>query len=280
MKYLLILLLITGMGSEAIAAEKIVRILFDFNRADIPDSSLVSLMKWIPHHEILAVRIEGHCDSVGSGSYNRQLSETRARALRKLLVENGVSAGMITSCIGYGKEKPETDNHDEAARQQNRRVLICFQYKEAEIRPARQENRVITKQTSILPAGEMHKGQTLILKKLLFYGGRHLLKPESEEEAEALCSWLQQHPRLSIEIQGHVCCTSTEPDGFDVDTRTQDLSVRRAKAIYDYLIQRCGIEASRLSYRGYGGRYKLTLHEETEDLQQINRRVEIRITGE
>jgi flagellar motor protein MotB len=119
-----------------------------------------------------------------------------------------------------------------------------------------------------------------VLKQLSFAGGRHVLLPESVSVLEDLCSILKEHPSMKIEIQGHVCCTSIEPDGFDVDTHTNNLSVNRAKSVFHYLSVECGIDASRLSYKGFGGSQKITLDESTEALQQINRRVEVKILAE
>jgi flagellar motor protein MotB len=53
--------------------------------------------------------------------------------------------------------------------------------------------------------------------------------------------------------------------------------VNRAKFVYDYLIEN-GIEKERLSYKGYAHTRPKILVENTPEEEQINRRVEIKIT--
>ncbi len=82
--------------------------------------------------------------------------------------------------------------------------------------------------------------------------------------------------QLAIEIQGHICCEENGIDGFDSDLRTRDLSVQRAKTVYNYLVEN-GIDEGRLSYRGFGSSQKVTRDESTLEQQMKNRRVEIKI---
>ena len=67
-----------------------------------------------------------------------------------------------------------------------------------------------------------------------------------------------------------------KPEGLDIDTNRRDLSVARAKNIYEYLIHK-GIDESRLHYRGFGSSRKLVVPEITEEDKTQNRRVEIMV---
>ena len=49
--------------------------------------------------------VEGHTDSIGSPSYNKELSEGRAESAMSYLIENGVDRDRLKS-IGYGEENP------------------------------------------------------------------------------------------------------------------------------------------------------------------------------
>jgi len=69
------------------------------------------------------IRVEGHTDSVGSESYNYDLSERRAGNVRNLLVQRGVGYNRV-EVIGYGESMPVANNQTEAGRQMNRRVEI------------------------------------------------------------------------------------------------------------------------------------------------------------
>jgi outer membrane protein OmpA-like peptidoglycan-associated protein len=65
-------------------------------------------------------------------------------------------------------------------------------------------------------------------------------------------------------------------DGRDADNGSADLSVQRAKFVYDFLVDK-GIKKSRMSYKGFGASNKLYPLERTERERTLNRRVEIRV---
>ncbi len=69
------------------------------------------------------IQIAGHTDSTGSETYNMQLSQRRADAVKNALIGRGVNPARMTT-IGYGESKPVATNATEAGRQQNRRVEI------------------------------------------------------------------------------------------------------------------------------------------------------------
>jgi len=69
---------------------------------------------------------------------------------------------------------------------------------------------------------------------------------------------------------------SEHTDGYDADTKTADLSVQRAKFVYTHLLQQ-GIQASRMSYKGFGASHKLYPEENNEREKELNRRVEIKV---
>ncbi|MFT6915208.1 MAG: OOP family OmpA-OmpF porin [Motiliproteus sp.] len=68
------------------------------------------------------VVIKGHTDSTGAAAYNKDLSQRRANAVAKRLVEQyGVAPGQI-SAEGYGEDMPVASNNTAAGRLANRRV--------------------------------------------------------------------------------------------------------------------------------------------------------------
>ncbi len=74
------------------------------------------------HPEIQRVRIEGHTDSSGNREKNLKLSQRRATAVAKHLVDvNGIDAGRLEA-VGFGQERPLNDNTTLALRALNRRV--------------------------------------------------------------------------------------------------------------------------------------------------------------
>ncbi|HEX6176644.1 MAG TPA: OmpA family protein [Candidatus Binatia bacterium] len=103
-------------------------VLFEFDKAVLKPgalrglSPLVAFLKNNPDHHIA---LEGHTDSVGSESYNIDLSRQRAEAVRQFLVQNGVNTRNI-STRGLGEAYPVASNNTEAGRLQNRRVEIII----------------------------------------------------------------------------------------------------------------------------------------------------------
>ncbi|MBC8413405.1 OmpA family protein [bacterium] len=69
--------------------------------------------------------IEGHTDSIGSESYNLSLSQKRANAVMKKLIEHGIDASRL-SAVGYGESMPIADNSTKAGRQANRRAVATI----------------------------------------------------------------------------------------------------------------------------------------------------------
>ena len=74
--------------------------------------------------------IEGHTDNKGTHAYNIKLSQNRAEAVKKWLVDNaGIKPSRITT-TGWGETKPVAPNRkpdgsdDPEGRQKNRRVEI------------------------------------------------------------------------------------------------------------------------------------------------------------
>jgi outer membrane protein OmpA-like peptidoglycan-associated protein len=101
---------------------------FDVNSATVKPSfkpSLTKVADVLKRYES-QMTIVGHTDSSGSESYNQQLSERRARAVRDELVRLGVPAARL-SATGRGEFEPRADNSTESGRSQNRRVEILVQ---------------------------------------------------------------------------------------------------------------------------------------------------------
>ncbi|VAW49491.1 Outer membrane protein A precursor [hydrothermal vent metagenome] len=69
------------------------------------------------------IRITGHTDSRGEASYNQQLSEKRADAVKAYLVNKGISANRMTAS-GEGESNPTADNNTREGRAHNRRVDV------------------------------------------------------------------------------------------------------------------------------------------------------------
>lgn len=102
---------------------------FDFDSATLRPSSaavLDSLHQGLAAARSARVVIEGHTSSEGEESYNRSLSQRRARAVVDELVRRGLAADRLTAS-GAGESRPIAPNDDEAGRSLNRRVEVRCQ---------------------------------------------------------------------------------------------------------------------------------------------------------
>lgn len=69
------------------------------------------------------LEIQGHTDATGDDTYNEQLGEARAEAVRRYLAKQGVALNRMAT-ISYGEESPVAPNETPEGRSQNRRVAI------------------------------------------------------------------------------------------------------------------------------------------------------------
>jgi len=101
-------------------------VLFDFNSYQLKPPARETLRRiastLVTHPENIIV-IAGFTDSTGSFSYNVELSERRAEAVKNELVLNGVDPTRIL-VFGCGPKKPIAPNNTEEGRALNRRVEI------------------------------------------------------------------------------------------------------------------------------------------------------------
>ncbi len=86
-------------------------------------NKLVQLLKKYPG---VKIEIGGHTDSKGNAEFNLNLSQRRADAVKKYLVEQGIDAGRLVA-KGYGSSKPVADNKTPEGRRKNRRVEFKIQ---------------------------------------------------------------------------------------------------------------------------------------------------------
>jgi outer membrane protein OmpA-like peptidoglycan-associated protein len=101
---------------------------------------------------------------------------------------------------------------------------------------------------------------------ILFDTDKDALRPGSGSVIEEVVKLLQSLPALRVEVQGHT-------DSQGTAAHNQELSTRRAQAVARALAL-YGIDAARLSAKGYGAERPLA-DNETEDGRARNRRVEL-----
>lgn len=105
-------------------------------------------------------------------------------------------------------------------------------------------------------------------KNVFFDFDKAELLNESIEELNQLYEYLKVNSNLKVEINGHT-------DAIGLETRNQELSKQRAKAVADYLIAQ-GLDATRIKSYGFGSTQPISTNE-TEEGRQLNRRVTFKL---
>ena len=75
----------------------------------------------LDHSNILKIQIAGHTDNLGDPESNKALSQSRAEAVQRFLVDHGVDEDRLIS-KGFGDAYPIADNGTAEGRELNRRV--------------------------------------------------------------------------------------------------------------------------------------------------------------
>lgn len=98
---------------------------FDFDRAVIRSQNVEdvkALADFMNQYPQATTTLEGHTDAVGSDAYNQKLSQERADAVRRMMVNNfGVVANRVHA-VGKGESQPIASNETAEGRALNRRV--------------------------------------------------------------------------------------------------------------------------------------------------------------
>ncbi|KOY84652.1 hypothetical protein AD998_19590 [bacterium 336/3] len=114
----------------------------------------------------------------------------------------------------------------------------------------------------------IEKGTIFVLNNIFFDSGKWDVRDKSKSELDELILFMQDNPQVRGEISGHT-------DNVGEKKANLDLSLKRAKSVYDYLIKG-GIPANRLVFKGYGDSQP-TAPNDTEENKQLNRRIEFKI---
>ena len=104
-------------------------VLFQFDSARLTgdaESTLTSITEVISDIPERSIAVEGHTDSIGSTSYNKQLSVRRARSVTNGLKRRGISSNRLRMA-GFGEGAPIASNNSEQGRSRNRRVEIIVE---------------------------------------------------------------------------------------------------------------------------------------------------------
>ncbi|UEG50057.1 OmpA family protein [Ferruginibacter lapsinanis] len=251
---------------------------FDLDKFNLTTDATTSLDSFITVYKPGAtIKLYGHTDIMASYEYNDALSLKRTTAVKNYLVSKGFTAANIIEEKGFGKRRPLNNNHGEKEMYLNRRVEIVVDEDAVKNEEPILNNETDKSLTAKIADTATTAGTNIVLQNMSFYGGTHSIMPQSLPILMELVEIMKKNPTLVIQVEGHICCQDGDADGFDIGTRTYNLSENRAKEICKYL-NKSGIDEKRLFFKGYGHQQPLTPYpEKTEEERINNRRVEIKI---
>lgn len=120
--------------------------------------------------------------------------------------------------------------------------------------------------------GPIAIGKTITLENIHFYPESSRFLESSNDGLEKLLKFMEDNPRVFVEIQGHV-----NSPGNKNDPKDKMLSQARANAVMQFLVRK-GISSSRIKAVGYGNTKMLFPVPKNEDQMKMNRRVELVVT--
>lgn len=268
------LVLVFLLFSQFVLAQKELthEVYFDTDKSEVPESEHAKLLIFLSEIESLDIErisIYGFCDDRGSLEYNLKLSNDRANNIREIFSNNEFDESVIINVDGKGEVllKVVQEENVDKIRGLNRKVQII-------VRPVFPPKPIVEtkkKDAAEVLKGDIKAGDNIVLENILFKTGYSYLMPESVKTLENITKVMIERKDIYFTIQGHVCCTQNSRDALDRKTKQRNLSLARAKYIYEYMAKK-GVDKKRMKFVGM--RRKFPLGGEAK----FDRRVEILVT--
>jgi outer membrane protein OmpA-like peptidoglycan-associated protein len=237
-------------------AQKKITLFFDTNSSELSTKEMEKFNAFVKTKDLKIIKVVGFCDLRSSSQYNDSLALERANFVASLL--------RLTTSNATFEVKSKGENFNQLKDLDlNRKVEIYFKIEKStsiRINNDKELSDVVAKSKI---------GDKLVLKNLNFYDRTDILYPESYKIREELLKVLKENPKLKIEIQGHICCTTEKDD--------EEIALKRCEGTIEYLVIN-GIEKSRLRSRSFDATQPIyPIPEKNEEERKANRRVEILI---
>lgn len=292
---LFLAILLSLMGPVAVFSQQQFSVYFDSDKFDPSAKEILRLTSWIAaNNKAKIVGVHGFTDEDGTSGYNDTLAQKRINTIMSLV------RGKVNTRDDF-KTRSFGELHQlSKIKAQNRKVTLF--YLEEKDLPRENEILGIKEKPKPAPAPKVtdypekmvfenpdgsktayqmdvafmkqvstaQVGEKLKIDNLNFQVNTYIVVPASRAKMYELLTVLKSNPGMEIEIHGHLCCMPVD---------RLDLSTQRAKAIKNFLVSN-GIDASRLSYKGFGSSQPIfPIPEKDETQRAANRRVEILIVA-
>lgn len=253
---------------------------FETDKYIVPETEKNRLLLFTQNldiNKIKKISIYGFCDDRGSNNYNLVLSQNRANAIKKLFSFGGINEQLISNVDGKGEVllKIVTAEDLNIIRGLNRKVEINVEYnspKKEVVKVEEEKENIDNRKKPLTLESNLLVGDKIVLNKILFRTGYSYILEESIPVLEKIARILKEKNKVYFTIQGQVCCTANGRDAIDRGTGRRNLSLARARYIYEYLMKN-GVARKRMKYVGLKHKYPLGGD------PKFDRRVEIEITN-
>jgi outer membrane protein OmpA-like peptidoglycan-associated protein len=205
---------------------------------------LQKLLTTLSRDNVIQIEIYGFCDDRGGENYNLVLSQNRANSIKSLFNDASFFPEKISTVDGKGELLLNIidDKDPSVLRALNRRVDVVISYPEESSPNYNMVENISNK-------------NKFVLENVLFITGYSYVTRNSKKTLSNVVKRIKESD-FSFVIQGHVCCTEGVLDAVDKKTSKRNLSVARAKFVYDFFIKE-GIDKSRMSYEGLAHKFPL-----------------------
>jgi len=253
---------------------------FETDKYIVPETEKNRILLFIQNLDVGKIKrisIYGFCDDRGSDNYNLILSQKRANAIKKVFSTGGISENLISNVDGKGEVLLKiVDSEDlNIIRGLNRKVEVNVEYNIPKKETSKLDDGkeiIDNRKKPITLESNLLVGDKIVLDKILFRTGYSYVLKESIPVLEKIARILREKNKVYFTIQGHVCCTANGRDAIDRGTGRRNLSLARARYIYEYLMKN-GVARKRMKYVGLKHKYPLGGD------PKFDRRVEIEITN-
>ena len=223
---------------------------FDINKSDIRPQYHEEVAKvgtFMKNNPTTTAVIEGYTDEVGTEEYNQRLSQRRADSVVKFLETHfGIDSSRLTA-KGYGETKPISTNTTDAGKQKNRRIDAIID--------CALDVKAIT-----IPADKL-----CMTLKVEFATNSAAINPSYNDEINKVADYMKKYPTTTAVIEGHT-------DNVGSPALNMKLSHQRAESVVNILVEKFGIERSRLAAKGFGSTRAIA-YNSTSEGRQKNRRI-------
>ena len=198
-------------------------------------------------------------------------SDTRTDAATaeadRLKLENAASASAAAS------EGDRLKRENEAQRTASQADLDSAAKQTAQLQAEKAELRtqLLSQFNAILQTRDTARGLIVNMSDVLFDTAKSSLRPLAREKLAKVAGIVSGHPGLRLDVEGHT-------DSVGGDDYNQQLSEQRGESVRAYLIDQ-GMAAGSVTAKGFGKTQPVASNDTAEG-RQLNRRVELVISGE